>query len=243
MDNNNKIVLIDGNSIFYRSFYALPLLTTLKGEYSNAVYGFAIQIVKIITDIKPTHIIVAFDAGKKTFRNKIFNGYKATRKPMADELRSQIEPLKKMLGIMNIKFVEEVGFEGDDILGMLVTKFKDHEKIIVTGDRDTLQLIDDKTTIYFTKKGVSEVKVMGKAELDEEYGIPASSIVDLKALQGDTSDNIPGAKGVGPKTALSLIKQFGTIDNVFDNIENIDTKTREKLEASRLEILLSKEQQ
>ena len=145
-----KIVLIDGNSVFYRSFYALPLLTNAKGEYSNAVYGFAMQIVKIITEIKPSHIIVAFDAGKKTFRNTMYNEYKATRKPMADELRAQIEPLRQMLELMNIKFIDEVGFEGDDILGMLCTKFSDYEKIIITGDRDTLQLIDKNTTVYLS---------------------------------------------------------------------------------------------
>lgn len=237
---DEKIVLIDGNSIFYRSFYALPLLTNERGEYSNAVYGFAIQIVKIITDIKPSHIIVAFDAGKKTFRNNMFSDYKATRKPMADELRSQIEPLRHMLDLMNIKFIDEVGFEGDDILGMLCNKFKDVNKIIVTGDRDTLQLIDPKTTIYFTKKGVSEVKVMGEDELSLEYGIPASSIVDLKALQGDTADNIPGAKGIGPKTALALISKYHTVENLYSHLDEIDGKTLEKLESQKDNVFLSK---
>ena len=236
----NKIVLIDGNSVFYRSFFALPLLSNEQGEYSNAVYGFANQIVKIINDLKPTHIIVAFDAGKKTFRNNLFEDYKATRKPMADELRAQIEPLRKMLELMNIEYIDEEGFEGDDILGMLVTKFKDQEKIIVTGDRDTLQLIDENTTIYFTKKGVSEVKIMGTKELEEEYGIPASAIVDLKALQGDTSDNIPGAKGIGPKTALSLIHEYHTIENLYQNIDNIEGKVRDKLIESKDDVLLSK---
>ena len=235
-----KIVLIDGNSVFYRSFFALPLLTNEKGEYSNAVYGFAMQIVKIITDIKPTHIIVAFDAGKKTFRNNMYSEYKATRKPMADELRAQIEPLRKMLDIMNIKFIDEVGFEGDDILGMLCTKFSGVPKIIVTGDRDTLQLIDKNTTVYFTKKGMSDVKIMGEGELHEEYGIPASSIVDLKALQGDTADNIPGAKGIGPKTALALISKFGTIENLYTHIDEVEGKTRDKLLDQKDNVILSK---
>ena len=236
----DKIVLIDGNSVFYRSFFALPLLTNEKGEYSNAVYGFAMQIVKIITEIKPTHIIVAFDAGKKTFRNNLYGEYKATRKPMAPELKAQIEPLRNMLEIMNIKFIDEVGFEGDDILGMLCTKFKNTDKIIVTGDRDTLQLIDNHTTVYFTKKGMSDIKVMGKSELDEEYGIDADSIVDLKALQGDTADNIPGAKGVGPKTALALISKYGTIENLYNNIDEIEGKLKEKLIAEKENVELSK---
>jgi len=235
-----KIVLIDGNSVFYRSFYALPLLTNAKGEYSNAVYGFAMQIVKIITEIKPSHIIVAFDAGKKTFRNTMYNEYKATRKPMADELRAQIEPLRQMLELMNIKFIDEVGFEGDDILGMLCTKFSDYEKIIITGDRDTLQLIDKNTTVYFTKKGMSDIKVMGEQELRDEYGIPAQSIVDLKALQGDTADNIPGAKGVGPKTALSLMQKYGSIENMYNNIDEIEGKNKVKLIEQRELVELSK---
>ena len=237
---DRKIVLIDGNSIFYRSFYALPLLTNERGEFSNAVYGFAMQIVKIISDLKPTHIVVAFDAGKKTFRNNLYDNYKATRKPMADELKVQIEPLKRMLSLMNIKFIDEVGYEGDDILGMLCTEFAGDDKIIVTGDRDTLQLIDDKTTIYFTKKGMTDVKVMGESELQEEYGIPASSIVDLKALQGDTADNIPGAKGIGPKTALALIKEWKTIEKIYKNLDKIDAKIREKLENQKDEVVLSK---
>lgn len=237
----DKIVLIDGNSVFYRSFFALPLLSNEKGEYSNAVYGFANQIVKIITELKPTHIIVAFDAGKKTFRNNLYSEYKATRKPMADELKAQIEPLRRMLSLMNIKFVDEVGYEGDDMLGMLCTKFKDVPKIIVTGDRDTLQLIDTNTTIYFTKKGVSEVKIMGEQELKDEYNIPAKSIIDLKALQGDTSDNIPGAKGVGPKTALSLITKYQTIENLYEHIDEIDAKLKDKLIENKDNVFLSKQ--
>lgn len=225
----NKLVIIDGNSLFYRSFYALPLLSNENGEFSNAVYGFAIQIVKIIQDIKPTHIAVAFDAGKHTFRNDMFSEYKATRKPMPPELKSQIEPLKKMLELMNIKMYEQLGVEGDDIVGTLAKKFSDTQTIIVTADRDTLQLIDDTTNVYFTKKGTSELYIVDREVLKKDYGVLPHQIVDLKALQGDTSDNIPGVAGVGEKTAQSLIEQYGGIDGIYANIDKLSGKLKENL--------------
>ena len=145
---SDKLVIVDGNSIFYRSFYALPLLSNSDGEYSNAVYGFAIQVLNIIQNIKPKYLVVAFDAAKHTFRNDLFDGYKATRKPMPTELKSQLQPLKKMLSFMNIQTVEQLGIEGDDIIGIISKKFSDVETIIVTGDRDSLQLVDEKTKVF-----------------------------------------------------------------------------------------------
>ncbi|MBQ8424899.1 MAG: DNA polymerase I, partial [Clostridia bacterium] len=237
---SDKLVVIDGNSIFYRSFYALPLLSNSNGEYSNAVYGFAIQVLNIINNIKPKYMVVAFDAGKHTFRNDIYDGYKATRKPMPDELRSQIEPLKNMLKLMNITIVEKLGYEGDDIIGIVSKKFSDIETIIVTGDRDSFQLVDSTTKVYFTKKGTSELKIMGVEELKEEYGVSPELFIDLKALQGDTSDNIPGVAGIGPKTATDLIHKFGDIDGIYANIDNITGKTKEKLIAGKELAYLSK---
>ncbi len=226
----NKLVIIDGSSVFYRSYYALPLLTNSEGEYSNAVYGFAIQILHIIEDIKPTHIAVAFDVSKKTFRSDIYSEYKSTRKPMPEELRSQIEPLKKMLKLMNIVVAEKEGLEGDDIIGILSDKFADNtETIIVTGDRDTFQLIDKDTKVYFTKKGTSELKKMGVEELVAEYGVSPKGFIDVKALQGDTSDNIPGVAGIGPKTATDLIIKYGDIDGVYNHIEDFSGKLKENL--------------
>ena len=229
----NKLVIIDGNSLFYRSFYALPLLSNANGEYSNAVYGFAIQIAKIIQEIKPTHIAVAFDAGKHTFRNDLYSGYKATRKPMPSELRSQIEPLKHMLKLMNIHFCEQVGVEGDDIVGTLAKRFSDTETIIVTADRDTLQLIDKTTKVYFTKKGTSELYIVDEAVLKQDYGVLPDQIVDLKALQGDTSDNIPGVAGIGPKKAQQLIENYGGIKGVYEHIEDFSGKLKEYLETGK----------
>ena len=226
----NKLVLIDGNSILYRSFYALPSLMTADGQYTNAIYGFANILVKTINELKPTHIGVAFDVAKKTFRNDIYSDYKATRKPMPEELRSQVAPVKEMLKLMNITVLEKDGLEADDILGTISKRFDNEAQIIiVTGDRDTLQLISKTTSIYFTKKGISDVKIMDKEALREEYGIEAESIVDLKALQGDTSDNIPGVFGIGEKTALELVQKYGTIKNIYKNIEEIKQNIRNKL--------------
>ena len=228
-----KLVLIDGNSILYRSFYALPPLALPDGRYTNAVYGFANIIIKIINDFKPSHMVVAFDVSKKTFRNDIYADYKATRKPMPDELRSQIEPVKTMLRLMGIKILEKDHIEADDILGTITKRFEDKECMIVTGDRDTLQLISPKTTICFTKKGVTETKMVDEQALMEEYGIKPHSIVDLKALQGDNADNIPGVPGIGEKSALDLIKEYGTIENVYNNLENIKARVKNKLEEGR----------
>lgn len=238
---SNKLVVIDGNSIFYRSFYALPLLTNSEGEFSNAVYGFAIQILHIIQSIKPKYIAVAFDVSKKTFRNKIFADYKGTRKPMPNELRSQIVPLKKMLSLMNIKCCEQEGIEGDDIIGIISKRFLDTETIIVTGDRDTFQLIDDTTKVYFTKKGTSELKVIDAKTLKEEYGVSPKEFIDLKALQGDTADNIPGVPGVGPKTAADLIQKYGSIEGIYENIDEISGKLKDKLLEGKESAFMSKE--
>lgn len=237
----DKLVIIDGNSIMYRSFFALPLLSNSGGEYSNAIYGFAMQVINIINNIGPKYMVVAFDAAKHTFRNDLYDGYKANRKPMPDELRGQIPALKEMLKLMNITVVEQQGIEGDDIIGIVSKKFLDTETIIVTGDRDSFQLVDDVTSVYFTRKGTSDVKVMTVKELKNEYGVTPKQFIDLKALQGDTADNIPGVAGVGPKTATDLILKYGSIENLYDNIDEISGKLKEKLETSRDMAFLSKQ--
>ena len=224
----NKLVIIDGNSIFYRSFYALPLLSNAKGEYSNAIYGFAIELLKVITEMKPKYIAVAFDVSKKTFRNDIYADYKATRKPMPEELASQINSLKRMLSLMGIKMLEKQGLEADDIIGTIAKRF-DVDTLILTGDRDSFQLIDKSTKVCFMKKGLSEVVILGKDNLKEFYGVEPEQVVDLKALQGDTADNIPGVMGVGPKTAVDLIAKYKTLDGVYDHIEEVQGKLKEKL--------------
>ncbi len=238
---SNKLVIIDGNSIFYRSFYALPLLTNTRGEYSNAIYGFAMQIFSVIQNINPRYMVVAFDVSKHTFRNDIYEDYKATRKPMPEELKSQIEPLKLMLKKMHIAISEKEGLEGDDIIGIISKKFSDVETIIVTGDRDSFQLVDGTTKVYFTKRGTSDVKIMGVKELKEEYGVSPKEFIDVKALQGDTSDNIPGVSGIGPKTATELIVKYGSVEEVYKHIDEISGKVKEKLIADKENAFMSKE--
>lgn len=237
---SDKLVIIDGNSIFYRSFYALPLLTNSDGEFSNAIYGFAIQILHIINNIQPKYMVVAFDAGKHTFRNDMFDGYKATRKSMPDELRGQLVPLKQMLDLMHITMIEKVGIEGDDIIGITSKMFPDIETIIVTGDRDSFQLVDKSTKVYFTKKGTSDVKIIGVDELKTEYGVSPAEFIDLKALQGDTADNIPGVAGIGPKTATTLIQKYGSVEGVYNHIEELSGKLKENLEKNKDMAFLSK---
>ena len=237
---SDKLVIIDGNSIMYRSFYALPLLSNSEGKFSNAIYGFAMQIINIINNINPRYMVVAFDASKHTFRNDMFDGYKATRKPMPDELREQIIPLKEMLKLMNITVVEKEGIEGDDVIGIVSKKFLDTETIIVTGDRDSFQLVDNVTSVYFTKKGTSDVKIMNEKELKNEYGVTPKQFIDLKALQGDASDNIPGVAGIGPKTATELIQKYSSIENLYDHIDELTGKLKEKLVENKDMAFLSK---
>lgn len=238
---SDKLVIIDGNSIMYRSFYALPLLSNSEGKFSNAIYGFAMQIINIINNINPKYMVVAFDAGKHTFRNDLYDGYKATRKPMPDELREQVEPLKQMLKLMNIEVVEKVGIEGDDVIGILSNRFLDTDTIIVTGDRDSFQLIDGDTSVYLTKKGTSDVKIMNLKSLKEEYNVTPTQFIDLKALQGDTADNIPGVAGIGPKTATDLIEKYGSIENLYKHIDELSGKLKEKLETGKNMAFLSKQ--
>lgn len=224
-----KLVIIDGNSLFYRSFYALPLLKNSTGEYSNAVYGFAIAVVKIINDIKPDYFAVAFDVTKKNFRHDLYKDYKGTRKPMPEELACQLEPLKKMLGAMGIKICQKPGIEGDDIIGTLSKRFYNTDVIIVTGDRDCFQLIDDHTKVYFTKKGTSDLYIVDSDTLLRDFGITEGQVVDLKALMGDASDNIPGVAGIGPKTAKQLLKDYGNLHAIYNNIDLITGSTKQKL--------------
>ena len=228
----NKLIIIDGNSVLYREFFALPNLRNSSGEPTGAIYGFARHIIEIVTKIKPSHLVVAFDAGKHTFRNDMFDGYKANRKPMPDDLRAQLSPLKNMLDEMHIKHIEVKGIEGDDVIGSLANKF-DVPTIIVTGDRDSFQLVNDRVVVYLNKKGLSDVKIMDKKAIMDNFGLLPAQMAEVKALQGDSSDNIPGVKGVGEKTALGLIQKFKNVDGVYANLDLISANVRQKLESDR----------
>ncbi|MCL2540528.1 MAG: DNA polymerase I [Firmicutes bacterium] len=233
-----RLFVIDGNSLINRAFYALPPLAASNGKVYNAVFGFVNIVLRLITEHKPDYLIVAFDVGRKTFRNAIYNEYKATRKGMPAELAAQLPVLKSVLSDMGIKMLEQEGVEADDIIGA-VTKTFDVAQVIVTGDKDCLQLINDKTTVWLTKHGISEIVEMNKRHLKEEMGLVPAQIIDLKALMGDASDNIPGVMGIGEKTALGLLAEYGSLDNIYNNIDKITGKTREKLETDKQMAYLS----
>ena len=234
----DKILIIDGNSLANRAFYALPFLSNHEGQPTGAVFGFANILIKIISELKPNKIAVAFDHSRKTFRNEIYSQYKAQRKETPKELVSQFPLIKKMLKAMGICTLEVEGIEADDIIGTL-SKQLDGEKYLLSGDRDLLQLISDNTFVWLTKKGVSVVEKVDRKRLKELYGLLPEQIVDLKALMGDSSDNIPGVSGVGEKTALGLLEQFGDLEKVYKNLDQIKGKLKEKLENDKDSAFLS----
>lgn len=224
-----KLVLIDGNSLLNRAYYATPVFTTRTGMPTNAIFGFIKLLFKVLDDEKPEYVAVAFDLKAPTFRHKMYTEYKATRKGMPDDLAAQVEPLKNLLSAMKIATCEKEGLEADDIIGTLSKKFDVHS-IIFTGDRDSFQLVDEKTDVYFTKRGVSELQKITIDNFKEETSLERpSQIVDLKALMGDKSDNIPGVPGIGEKTAYDLLEKFENLEGVYDNVGYLKGSVREKI--------------
>ena len=248
MDN---FVLIDGNSIMNRAFYGImgsKMLTTKDGKYTNAVYGFLAILFKLIEDTNPQYMAVAFDLKAPTARHKLYEGYKANRKGMPDELAEQMPIIKEILKAMNIDIVEKEGYEADDVLGTL-SRYGEKQGLHVTilsGDRDTFQLATDNVTIRIprTKGGKTETDLFDRSKIIETYGIEPKQLIEVKGLQGDSSDNIPGVPGIGEKTALSLIQKYGSIDNLYDKIEknedDLKGKQREKIRDNKELAELSK---
>jgi len=226
----DKIILIDGNSIINRAFYGMPLYKNKNGEFVNAVYGFLNMILKIYFTEQANYIAIAFDLPVLTFRHELFLDYKANRKSMPDELRSQIKILKKILSAMKIKFFEREGFEGDDILGTLAKKFeeKNFEIIIFSGDRDFLQLATDRINIFVqvSKNHKTLIEKYNQKRICEEFEIMPKEFIDVKALMGDKSDNIPGVIGIGEKNAFKIIKKYRSIENAISNLLNAKKLTR-----------------
>lgn len=242
-----NLVLIDGNSILNRAFYGTmssKLMTTEDGTYTNAVYGFLTIMFKIIEDIKPEYMVVTFDLKAPTHRHKLYDGYKANRKGMPNELASQMPILKEILKAMNIKVIEKEGYEADDVIGTLAKwgQKQDLEVTILTGDRDSFQLIDDhiKVRIPHTVQGKTETEDYTVQKVMEKYELPPKSLIEVKGLAGDSSDNIPGVPGVGEKTAITLIKQYKDIDGVYKHIDEIKGKLKEKLEQNKELAFLSR---
>ncbi len=238
-----KFIIIDGNSLMHRAYYALPNLTNSKGFHTSVIYGFVNMINKILDEYKPEYIGIAFDRKAPTFRHLEYSEYKAGRHKMAEEMAEQIPVLKEVLAAMNVKQTEIDGFEADDIIGTVAAKCdeKGIPTLIVTGDKDALQLISDNVHTLLTKKGISEIEEYDINKLKDTYGISPSQITDLKGLMGDASDNIPGVPGVGEKTALQLIHQFGTVENVLQNVSQIKkNKVRENISNNMEQAAFSK---
>ena len=235
----NNLILIDGNSLINRAYYATPPLSSKDGRPTNAVYAFVNMLVKLISEVKPEYILVAFDRKEPTFRHKMYADYKGTRKPMPDDLRPQVELLKTVLDEMKISRYECAGIEADDILGASSRKFPVNS-IIVTGDKDSFQLVGEHTSVYFTKRGISDVEIYDNDNFTDKTGLIPKQIIDLKSLMGDSSDNIPGVSGVGEKTALNLVKTYGSLENLYANVETLTGKLKERIETSKDVAFLSK---
>ncbi|MCS4485671.1 DNA polymerase I [Staphylococcus americanisciuri] len=240
----DKLILIDGNSLSFRAFYALPLLQNKAGIHTNAIYGFARLLEKILKEEQPTHFLVAFDAGKTTFRHEQYAEYKGGRQKTPPELSEQFPYIRQLLAAYAIQTYELDNYEADDIIGTLSREADEAgmQTIIITGDRDLTQLASDHVTIYYTKKGVTDVDHYTPAFIAEKYqGLAPKQIIDMKGLMGDASDNIPGVAGVGEKTAIKLLNQFGTVEGVYDAIDSVSgKKLKEKLIASKDDALMSK---
>ena len=239
-----NLMIIDGSSLLYRAFYAMPPLSDSQGRPTNAVYGFLNMLLKLYADLDPYYVAVAFDKDKHTFRNELYADYKATRKPAPDELRPQFALIREVLACLGIHVLETEGYEGDDIIGTVAKQVPtDNTSVsVITGDRDALQLVDDNITVYLTKKGISEMLAVTPDVMQEEYGYTPAQVIDMKALMGDTSDNIPGVPGVGEKTALKLITEYGTVEGVYEHLDDISgKKLREKLADNKDKAMLSKE--
>ena len=240
----NKLILIDGNSIAYRAFFALPLLNNDKGVYTNAVYGFTTMLMRLLEQEKPTHIMVAFDAGKTTFRHETYKEYKGGRQKTPPELSEQFPLLRQLLDALQIKHYELENYEADDIIGTLSKRAneKDWEVQVISGDKDMLQLVSENVKVKVTKKGISDVATYTPSSLKEEMEITPEQVIELKALMGDKSDNIPGVPGVGQKTAAKLLKQYETLENLYEHVEEVSgKKLKENLTNHKEDAFMSRE--
>lgn len=239
MKDLDKLILIDGYSLLNRAFYAIGQFATKDGQPTNAIFGFVKFLFRILEDEKPKYLAVALDVHEPTFRHKLYSDYKGTRKPMPPELVCQSPVLKQLLSAMNICTVELPGYEADDIIGTLSRKFDGVETLIYTGDRDAYQLVKENVTVCFTKRGVSDTDRLTIENFYQKVGLTPDQIIEEKSLMGDSSDNIPGVSGVGPKTALTLLQKYGTLDGVYEHIDEQASGLQKKLLASKEAAYLS----
>ena len=240
---NKKLLIIDGSSLFFRAFYALPLLKTKKGVYTNAIYGFVMMLENAIEKIDPGSVVVCFDMKGKNFRNEIYDEYKGTRQKTPSELEQQFPIVRDILKKMNIKVLESPVYEADDIAGSLSKRASEdgYETYLLTGDKDYYQLVDENTKVLLTRKGIKEMDIISVESIREDFDIEPLQFIDLKGLMGDNSDNIPGVPGVGEKTGLKLVHQFGSMENLYNNLDEVSgKKLKEKLEDNKAQAFMSK---
>lgn len=238
-----KLLLLDGNSLAYRAFFALPLLTNSQGIHTNAAYGFTMMLQNILEEHQPEQILVAWDKGKVTFRHETFKEYKGGRQKTPNELREQFPIIRDIITAQGIAQYELEAYEADDIIGTLANRYNDsHEVIIISGDKDLTQLVTNKTTVFITRKGITDMEKYTPEHVMEKYGITPPQIIDMKGLMGDSSDNIPGVPGVGEKTALKLLKQYETMEGVYEHLDHITAKKlNENLTTYRDQAFMSKQ--
>lgn len=241
--SKNIFLIIDGSSLFFRAFYALPLLKTKRGIYTNAIYGFVMMLENAIERVKPSHIVVCFDRKGKTFRSELYKDYKGTRQKTPNELEQQFPLVRDILKYMNIVVLDSPVYEADDIAGTLslIASKEGYKSYLLTGDKDYYQLVDDNTNVLMTRKGITELEVVNLKSINDDYGISPQEFIDLKGLMGDSSDNIPGVPGIGPKTGLKLIKEYSTIENLYNHLSEISgKKLKENLEENKVQAFMSK---
>jgi len=248
-EDKKRLIVIDGNAVIHRAFHALPFLTTKKGELVNAIYGFLLVFFKAIKDFQPDFVAATFDFPGPTFRHKKYKLYKAQRERAPEELYQQIPKVKEILKNFNVQIFEKKSFEADDLIGTISKKasqkqiFSKIETIILTGDLDALQLVDKNTKVYALRKGVKDAILYDKEKVKEKYdGLTPEQLIDFKALRGDPSDNIPGVLGVGEKTAIALIKEFGTSENLYEELKENSEKAKKIKQSLRKKLLDCKKQ-
>ncbi|MCX7571213.1 hypothetical protein OS242_14775 [Tumebacillus sp. DT12] len=247
MNNQSKFLIVDGSSMLVRAYFASAfrgrIMQSSRGVYTNGVFGFLNMMLRAVEQMQPSHLFVAWDVSRDTFRRELYPAYKGTRGELPDELHPQFETMKDVLNALGVPQHFDERYEADDIIGTLAHQAADggHDVLVLTGDRDALQLVRDGITVAIMKKGISEMDYYTPAFLQETWGLTAEQIIDLKGLMGDTSDNIPGVPGIGEKTAKKLLDEYGTLENLIANTHLLKGKMKEKIETHREIALLSKQ--
>ncbi|MFP3904420.1 MAG: 5'-3' exonuclease H3TH domain-containing protein, partial [Armatimonadota bacterium] len=238
-----KLLLIDGNSLVHRAFHALPHLSNSSGQPTNAVYGLAQMLLALLQEQDPDDVVVAFDAPGKTFRHEMYEQYKADRPPTPDELKAQWPYIHRLISALGLTEVEKEGYEADDLIGTLVQKARNEgiEVTVVSGDRDLLQLLDEDVEVFITTRGITEMTKYDPSAFEEEYEIRPEQFVDMKALTGDSSDNIPGIYGIGPKIAASLLTEYSSLEDIYEHLDEVTGATHDRLADNENDARISRE--